>query len=478
MKLKSKILLISSITVLVTSMLCSVVILILVKKSFMREAESSTLQDAVSSFRDIEDEIEFIGEKNLDELVMEYIFKKKGEDFLICLKEDTEPSIENDEYDKEHFPIYNNTVFDGKDLEALFYLEIYSEAEHGSVERASLEYQGKHFFVYRFKVQSSYCIYKLEDVTYVWSRMELLSFSLIMLTLFAAVLASLILSRILKRVLHPLQELNIGAKQIACGRYDQRIRTGGNDEIGELSGNFNKMAEAVEQRTRSLEESERKKTLFMGNLTHELKTPLTAISGYAKTLLTVRLSEEDKEEALSYIYSESRRLERLSKKMMNLLLAEEETQIDLKKVMATDLFHTAVTACSKLLENKNMVLECHENGEVFWVDMDLMTDVLINLIDNAIKASEAGGKIILSANKNQITVRDFGMGIPQEEKDKILEPFYMVDKSRSRKSGGAGLGLAITAMILEKHKVSLSIESELGKGTCVILQFDNIMMNT
>ena len=339
------------------------------------------------------------------------------------------------------------------------------------IEKADLEYRGKHFLVYRLEIYPTYRVYKLEDITYVWNRIELLSVSLILLTFFATALASFLLSGILKRVLKPLQELNAGAKQIASGKYDQRISFYGNDEIGELSGNFNKMAEAVEQRTRNLEESERRKTLFMGNLTHELKTPLTAISGYSKTLLTVKLSEEDKQEAVSYIYSESCRLERLSRKMMNLLLLEEETGIEVGEVSAGELFHAAGESCFRLLADKKITLECQENGEVFLVDKDLMTDVLINLIDNAIKASEPGSRIILSAGEKQIIVRDFGMGIPEEEKEKILEPFYMVDKSRSRKNGGAGLGLAITAMILKRHNCTLSIESQVGKGSSMILQF-------
>ena len=90
------------------------------------------------------------------------------------------------------------------------------------------------------------------------------------------------------------------------------------------------MAEAVEQRTRSLEESEQKKTIFMGNLTHELKTPMTAISGYAQTLLTAKLDEEEKQEALQYIYEECKRLERLSKKMMKLLGLSESEDINVK----------------------------------------------------------------------------------------------------------------------------------------------------
>ena len=198
---------------------------------------------------------------------------------------------------------------------------------------------------------------------------------------------------------------------------------------------------------------------------------MTAISGYAKTLLTVKLPEEDREEALSYIYEESCRLERLSRKLMNLLLMEEEDGIDPVEVSAKELFHKAEEACRRNLAEDGICLECHEKGEVFCVDEDLFTEVLINLIDNARKASSAGDSIILAAKENVIEVRDFGRGIPEEERERILEPFYMIDKSRSRKSGGAGLGLAITAMILKRHNCKMQIESKVGEGTRIICGF-------
>lgn len=105
------------------------------------------------------------------------------------------------------------------------------------------------------------------------------------------------------------------------------------------------------------------------------------------------------------------------------------------------------------------------------VEEDLMTEVLINLVDNAVKASGQGDTIRLIAKDRQILVQDMGCGIPEDEKKKILEPFYMIDKSRSRKNGGAGLGLALTALILKRHDVTLAIESEEGKGTTMILNF-------
>ena len=123
------------------------------------------------------------------------------------------------------------------------------------------------------------------------------------------------------------------------------------------------------------------------------------------------------------------------------------------------------------LVNKDVQLLVSEHGEKMLMDLDLMTEVIINLIDNAIKASKEGNSIFLTAGTDEkgvyISVKDNGIGIPEEEIDRILEPFYMVDKSRSRKTGGAGLGLALVAEILKQHEFVLQINSKMGSGTDV-----------
>ena len=457
MRLKTKILLICCISVLFSSAVCSVAVYILVKNYSIDAAEGQSAKDAIAAFSKLEDDMTVLQIKKddaVDEKVLEYIFKKQGDKLLLCF---------TSEKGKE---IFNSTIFEKENLEKLHYDSI----DAMGVERARLRWENGYFFVYRQDVYNC-VIYKLEDINYVWERMRLLGIGLVILTVVITVVVCFMIFVILNKVLRPLHELSAGAKQITRGRYDKRIIVKQRDEIGELSDNFNHMAEAVQFHIESLEKAERRRTLFMGNLTHELKTPMTAISGYAKTLLTVKLPEEDREEALSYIYGESCRLERLSRKLMNLLLLEEEDVINPKEVSAQELFHKAEEACRRSLAEDGICLECHEEGELFCVDEDLFTEVLINLIDNARKASSAGDRIILLAKGNAMEVRDFGRGIPEEEKEKILEPFYMVDKSRSRKSGGAGLGLAITAMILKKHNCRMQIESKVGEGTRIKLQF-------
>ena len=198
---------------------------------------------------------------------------------------------------------------------------------------------------------------------------------------------------------------------------------------------------------------------------------MTAISGYAQTLLSTKISRQNEEAALFYIYEECGRLERLSKKMMKLLELDQDNSLTLTDTPVSHLFEAAAKSCEVILKDKQITLECMEHGEHFLMDLDLMTDVLINLIDNGVKASDNGSRMILRAYDNIIEVQDFGQGIPAEEQEKIMEPFYMVDKSRSRKSGGAGLGLALTALIAKRHNISIQIDSKEGNGTRIILQF-------
>jgi len=251
-----------------------------------------------------------------------------------------------------------------------------------------------------------------------------------------------------------------------------------NDEIGVLTENFNAMAEAVEQKISELKESENKKTMFMADFSHELKTPLTAISGYAQTMLNLNLSDADKKEALSYIYSESSRLDRLSKKMKRLLELDNTVELQMEKISVSRLFDEAVKTCTPSAQKRKIRLATEQyDGEIYG-DFDLLHDVLCNLIDNALKASDEGTAVKLGAEKGRIVVSDSGCGIPADEIDKITEPFYMVDKSRSRKSGSAGLGLALVSQILRLHNIKMTIESEINKGTKIILHFDDNSMNT
>lgn len=468
MKLRTRILWISCIALLAASLLGDVLILRVTGKSLRNEAMIQAYQDFYGVVNELEKGLEKGVAPETKAVYLQYFFKN--------LKKDRNPQYQNilcflqigseeEGYDVQE--IYNHTSLSFEELSGMAY------TSHNKYDVGYADYsrESGDYVVFNTYVQSDiilYCMVSMEDVK---DSIRQLAGYILAITLGILAVTLVILYVVLKHVLQPLQELNETTKRLAEGNYDQRVVVRRKDEIGELEESFNKMAEAVETSTRNLEESEHRKTLFMGNLTHELKTPMTAMSGYAQTLLSTKLSPENQETALLYIYEECGRLERLSKKMMALLELDRETELILTDTPVEKLFEAASAACRVILEEKRITLECIQQGEHFPMDLDLMTDVLINLIDNGVKASEPGGKIILRACEHCIEVQDFGQGIPADEQEKIMEPFYMVDKSRSRKSGGAGLGLALTALIAKRHHIQIRVDSKEGEGTRMILQF-------
>lgn len=453
MKLRTRIIAISCVMLLAASVAVDIITLTLMWKSIKSEAFIKAYQNAYVKIHGLNQRYVQAG-KSASKEFMEYILKTSADEYVVCLSYE----------DEEAEDIYNNTVFGKEYLKGLGY-NAYQEMEYSYIQ-----YGGSQYIVFKAGFLG-FGFYSFEDVTYVGNNMKNLIFSSVLITLFVVAITILLLLFILKREFEPLQELNSVTKGITDNMYGRRVVIHKEDEIGQIGMNFNKMAEAVEARTKKLEESERRKTLFMGNLTHELKTPMTAISGYAQTLLSAKLDEEDKEDALEYIYKECTRLERLSQKMMKLLLSEQDESLELKEVSAKALYELAEKSCRAILKEKDIRLEYEGEGEIFLMDIDLMADVIINLIDNAVKASRRGSRIIVRSYAGCIEVQDFGTGIPKEEQEKIMEPFYMVDKSRSRKNGGAGLGLALIALIAEHHHILLKIDSQVGQGTRMILQF-------
>lgn len=470
MKLQTWITWLCCTAVLIATIIVDVLVWNVERKNIMSEATSNALNEMYSladAYNQTFERSQFTS--NSDEVMdiqLQYFFKTRLDEYTICVRyQEIDGTLVND---VEHgYFVYNHTVLSLDDVENNDYNSIANE----TISYGTLRYQDSEYIICKYTTKNRLSIYHLTCIDYAKDKLRNLTLYMIVITFSVMVVMSIIVALILRHSLRSLKELNATAADIAKGNYDKRVNVRGKNEIATLGTTFNQMAEAVETRTKSLEVSERQKTLFMGNLTHELKTPLAAISGYAQTLLTVRLDEMDEAEALGYIDEECKRLERLSKKMLRLLELDTEQKLELREIPVRQLFERTGRLCGKLLETKGVTLQYEDHGECFLVEEDLMTEVLVNLVDNANKASKQGDTIRLIANDHQILVQDTGCGIPEEEQKRILEPFYMIDKSRSRKNGGAGLGLALTALILKRHDVTLTIESEEGKGTTMILNF-------
>ena len=268
----------------------------------------------------------------------------------------------------------------------------------------------------------------------------------------------------------PIRSLGRVAGQLSQGDYSPRARVSGSDEIGELAASFNHMADAVEKNVQELEDAARRQEDFTASFVHELKTPLTSIIGYADMLRRQELNEAMRFKAAGYIFSEGKRLENLSLALMSLLVVgrreEEGRDVNMRR-----LCEEARRSCQPAMEARQLALEAAAEEGTLRGDPALLQTLLQNLLDNARKASSPGGVVTLWGEAMEggyrLTVSDQGRGIPESELSKITEPFYMVDKSRSRAEGGAGLGLALCKKIVELHRGELHFESQEGRGTVV-----------
>lgn len=279
------------------------------------------------------------------------------------------------------------------------------------------------------------------------------------------------LSRYMTR---PIQNLSQVAGNIASGDYSKRSHYKAADEIGELAASFNQMADKLVQQMQEKELEAKQKEDFTAAFAHELKTPLTSIIGYADMLSTISLSEEERLEATLYIYRQGKRLESLSHKLLELVSTEKQ-QVQYKPVSTKSLEENIRTTMRPIFKNKGIKGKITMEKGTIYGDYELLLSLFYNILDNGIKAVETGGFILLKGSKlengYEIKVVDNGRGIPKQEIERITEAFYMVDKSRSRKEGGAGIGMALCKQIITLHKGSMKIDSNPGEGTVVRLIF-------
>lgn len=271
-------------------------------------------------------------------------------------------------------------------------------------------------------------------------------------------------------LLRPLRRLSRATRRIAGGNLSVRARMESKDEIGDLAADFNHMADNLEQQFQELEDAARRQEDFIGSFAHELKTPLTSMIGYADMLRTTEVTQEEQFQAANYIFKEGKRLESLSFKLLDLMVVKNQ-ELELRPVkirwMAEDIKGMLQPSLKKL----GIVLKVIVEDASLMLEPDLMKTVLLNLLDNGRKAMEGEGTLYLLGRREEdgfaLYVRDTGKGIPKEELSRITEAFYMVDKSRARQQGGAGLGLSICQEIVKRHGGTMTFKSIPGKGTMV-----------
>lgn len=325
----------------------------------------------------------------------------------------------------------------------------------------------------------------MKDVTGVFTE-RAMGFSLYRkVTVVILLIGTVIMLFIASLLTKPIRLLTRATKEMAAGDYTYRARQISRDELGQLTGDFNRMANALEENICKLEEELEAREEFMGAFAHELKTPLTAIIGYADMLRSHKMDEEKSIMSANYIYTEGKRLEAMSFRLLDIIVAKQD-EAQLQETPVGELF---AYLREMFAEKRAADIRFAHEEAVVRMEANLIKTVLVNLIDNACKASETGGAGADMAGVTRaetsggrmgvievtgqivdggyrIAVRDYGIGIPEAEQSKIVKAFYMVDKSRARSKNGAGLGLALCAEILKIHHSELQIESKVGEGSC------------
>ena len=308
-------------------------------------------------------------------------------------------------------------------------------------------------------------VYIVQNITPVYEQMRTPTFQFAAIGAVCIGLGLLLIALLVRRSLSPLQEMQNAAAHIAAGSYEERVTVSSADEVGALARDFNAMAGAVEQRIEELTETAERQRLFIGGVTHEFKTPLTALLLNVDSLQNTYLDEEGRSAAIARIEHQTRWLERLVQKLLKLITLEQAPELRTSSV--PELLERVKESTADALTQRGVTLQMECHAERLDMDADLMQSVLVNLVDNAGKASQPGQTVSLTADAAGFTVRDHGCGIPREEIERITEPFYMVDRSRSKKQGGVGLGLALVKEIVRAHGGRLEIESAADEGTTV-----------
>lgn len=271
----------------------------------------------------------------------------------------------------------------------------------------------------------------------------------------------------------PLNSLSKVTRHIASGNYAYRSMVKSDDEIGRLSEDFNTMAEQVENSVETMQRAMEQQEEFMGSFAHELKTPMTSIIGYADLIRRQTMSQEEEAEAANYIFTEGKRLERLSLKMLD-IFSMNQKELPFSLVSPAHIIQDMVEDLKPVYEKAGIRMGCECEEGTCMLEPDLFRSLLLNLVDNSRKAIMQEGMIQITCTMLQdgcrIAVADNGNGIPPAALKHLTEAFYRVDKARSRKQGGAGLGLTLCARIVELHHGTMTFQTRENQGTSVIIE--------
>lgn len=345
--------------------------------------------------------------------------------------------------------------------------EGYSIPRAGTHSTAEIDGK-KHLFITETMCDGRFAITYAKDISYLDEELKSLSISFMLISGLASVVLALALYFIQRKLYAPLQKLRDATKAISQGDFSARADDSGNDEFAELAEDFNAMSDKINEQMDELKTNAQQKQTMLDNLGHEMRTPLTSIYGAAEYSFRHTLSEEERLQTLLDIMSESKRLQKISRILLDSAFIRENG-IQVGKLSAGSLMVKIQNVFVLRASEKQVKVSLGGGDFPFEGDETLIEILVANLTENAIRACKEGGEVVLGAEVRDgvkaLYIRDNGVGMTKEQMEHITEPFYRTDKARSRKEGGTGLGLALCKRIADAHGAELVFESEVGVGT-------------
>lgn len=314
----------------------------------------------------------------------------------------------------------------------------------------------------------SYALFMRPDIRLLFQEVHTLTATLLLIMGILSLVAMLIVA---KMMISPLREMMEATKRISEENYHEKLEISRRDEIGKLAESFNKMTDQL-----MLNDQSRKE--FISNVSHDFQSPLQNIAGYAELLGNSDLSEQDRKSYTDVITSETNRLSSLTKQLLLLTTLDQLHVLQKKEFSLTDQLKDCAATYRWQLDKKGISLSLNLEDVKYLGDEAWLVNVWDNLLTNAIKYNKPNGEIQVELIENNqevtVSISDTGIGIHEEEKEKIFHRFYRADESRTAEIEGTGLGLAIVYDVIKHHGGRIELQSEPGKGSTFIVHLPKL----
>ena len=313
------------------------------------------------------------------------------------------------------------------------------------------------------------CVYMMEYDTQQGALIQNLQKNTFSISLFLELCVTIFAIFFSNSFTRRLRKIMISMRIIREGDYSHKVKMGGNDELTVLGNEFNDLVER-------LRISEQKRRNFVSDASHELKTPLASIKLLSDSILQNDMDAVTVKEFVGDIGNEADRLNRMTQKLLSLTRIESQEDSDCEIVYIAPTVDRVVRMLTGIANENSITMQTQiiQDCSILIIEDDLY-QIIFNLVENGIKYNTTGGKLTVTLDREEenavISVRDTGVGIPEESVEHVFERFYRVDKARARKTGGSGLGLSIVRNMVERNGGQISLESKVGEGSLFTLRF-------